>query len=277
MTKETINGWNSPVTAQAYHEYTLDFPMYPKSSQDLVDMAELQSGDVVVDLGCGTGITSQQICQAIGPNGRIIAVDQSTSMINLARANQNGAGVTFIQSPAENLHLHLSEPVDAVICNAAIWEMNLENTFKTVGKILKPGGKFAFSIPGQFYRFPAEESRVKSREQFFITLPLLMFSIARASHGLTEMGFTVKDLISDKDIPNFAHNSGLTVKSKTVETYPRTAEDAYRFETIPVMTERLLPGLDYPTRMAILETAYRRLDKTKINPSRWVFYLTVKE
>ena len=60
--------------------------------RELVAMLALEEGDTVLDLGCGTGINFAPLQAAVGPSGRIIAIDLSGAMLTLARnrVNENG-------------------------------------------------------------------------------------------------------------------------------------------------------------------------------------------
>lgn len=65
---------------------------------------DLRVGDVVLDVGCGTGLSFPLIEEATGPSGRLVGIEQSPDMLALARARVQGAGwrnVTFIEAPVQ--------------------------------------------------------------------------------------------------------------------------------------------------------------------------------
>lgn len=66
-----MSGWNNPINAQKYDEYSKIYPGYQLTSRDLIRLAEVASHHVVVDLACGTGVTSQALLAAMGETGRI--------------------------------------------------------------------------------------------------------------------------------------------------------------------------------------------------------------
>jgi arsenite methyltransferase len=45
-----------------------------------IALLELRAGDVVVDAGCGTGLSFELLRAAIGPSGRLIGIEQSPEM-----------------------------------------------------------------------------------------------------------------------------------------------------------------------------------------------------
>src|SRR3972149_8624409 len=69
-----------------------------------VDLLGLKPGDAVLDVGCGTGLAFSLLEQAIGPQGRIIGIDQSPEMLARARERVETNGwknITLIQSRIE--------------------------------------------------------------------------------------------------------------------------------------------------------------------------------
>jgi len=75
----------------------------------------LKTGDTVLDLCCGSGLSFKAIQSIIGSHGKIIAVDANPYMLQLAknRAKKNGwDNITFIQCPIEDLQIN--EKVDFV-------------------------------------------------------------------------------------------------------------------------------------------------------------------
>jgi ubiquinone/menaquinone biosynthesis C-methylase UbiE len=68
-----------------------------------VKRLDLRRGDLVVDVGCGTGLNFALVQEAIGPEGRIIGVDLTDAMLDQARqrvANNNWNNVDLVESDA---------------------------------------------------------------------------------------------------------------------------------------------------------------------------------
>lgn len=86
-----------------------------------VEMLELQKGDTVLDLACGTGLNQRFLEDAVGPHGKIIAFDYSNEMLTAAkqRAKENNwNNVIFIQGDAAQLSLDTK--VDGVLSTLGI-------------------------------------------------------------------------------------------------------------------------------------------------------------
>ncbi|BAW80560.1 methyltransferase [Candidatus Nitrosoglobus terrae] len=58
-----------------------------KFRQKTIYHAQLNLGDRVLDIGCGTGVLTQLATKAVGLTGKVIGVDPSIQMIALARKN----------------------------------------------------------------------------------------------------------------------------------------------------------------------------------------------
>ena len=81
-----------------------------------VSQLRLQPGEVVADVGCGTGLSFAAIQAAIGPTGRLVGIEPSPEMLAAARARVADAGwdnVTLLEAAAEDAVL--PEPADAVL------------------------------------------------------------------------------------------------------------------------------------------------------------------
>jgi len=57
---------------------------YQQWRRQIVDLLPLHSGDVVIDVGCGTGLCFPMLQERIGPGGRIVGVDMAPDMLSLA-------------------------------------------------------------------------------------------------------------------------------------------------------------------------------------------------
>ncbi len=94
--------------------------------------------DTVVDLGCGTGL-STYIWQ--GHCNRIIGIDPNEDMLSIAKG-QNSGNVEFIKAASEQTGLE-DNSADAVVCSQSFHWMQPDATLKEVDRILKKGGVFA--------------------------------------------------------------------------------------------------------------------------------------
>lgn len=73
-----------------------------------VDLLALAAGDVVLDVACGSGKSLPLLSERVGPKGRVVGVDQSPEMLDLARSlvrDRGLANVELIEGPLEEVRL----------------------------------------------------------------------------------------------------------------------------------------------------------------------------
>ncbi len=111
-------------------------------------IAELQPGEVVLDLGSGGGIDCFLAAQQVGPEGQVIGLDMTTDMIRLARRNAKKVGATNVEfryGEMEEIPLP-DESVDVIISNCVInLSPDKDAVFGEAYRVLRPGGRMMVS------------------------------------------------------------------------------------------------------------------------------------
>ena len=84
-------------TISGFHDLIAKFPNIfgpPEKSyrKMAVNTLNLKSGDIVVDVGCGTGLNFELLEPIIGEEGKIIGVDSSPGMLNQAEKKSENKG-----------------------------------------------------------------------------------------------------------------------------------------------------------------------------------------
>ena len=114
----------------------------------VLSSVELHGDECVLDLGCGPGRLTAELLARL-PQGRVIAVDASPSMVATARQQlaRFGERVTLIQS--DLLHLQLDSVADLAFSTATFhWIHDHARLFRVIHAALKPGGRLVAQCGG---------------------------------------------------------------------------------------------------------------------------------
>lgn len=110
-----------------------------------LSISSIKLNETVVDFGSGGGIDCFLAARQTGPNGRVLGVDMTTAMIDLANANKQKLGISnveFIQKQIDNTGIE-NGSIDVILSNCVI---NLvpdkKAVFAEAHRILKKNGRF---------------------------------------------------------------------------------------------------------------------------------------
>ena len=101
----------------------------------------------VLEIACGTGISTNHLWQALGPETEIVATDLNDAMLDYAKQIRGALGnVTFQQADAQQLPFGNNE-FDAVVCQFGV--MFFPEKARAISefvRVLRPGGLLAFNV-----------------------------------------------------------------------------------------------------------------------------------
>lgn len=114
--------------------------------RETVDVAGIEPGDTVLDLGCGPGVNFELLREAVGADGSVVGVDLSDGMVSRARARvreHDWQNVTVVHADGTRLPV-APETVDAAVATTALVAMpDIRAAVTDVHDALRPGGRFA--------------------------------------------------------------------------------------------------------------------------------------
>ena len=120
-------------------------------AERLVELAALGNGQAVLDVGSGTGHAAVAAARAVGPQGRVVAVDMSAEMCERARQKVMALGLATVEvRQGDGAALALAAAsFDAVLCASALYTFpDIQAALSAWRRVLKPGGRVAFSTLG---------------------------------------------------------------------------------------------------------------------------------
>jgi SAM-dependent methyltransferase len=127
-------------------------------TQSTVRKLDPQPGDTVLELAAGLADTGLMAARLVGESGRVIVTDFTPEMIVAARRRAEELGVQnaeFRVLDAERMDLE-TDSVDGVLCRWAFMLMiDPSAAFAETRRVLRPGGRLAFSVWAARERNPA--------------------------------------------------------------------------------------------------------------------------
>ena len=139
--------WNSaPAEKWVSHQADFDQRLGPLGSA-LIGRAAVRRGERVIDIGCGTGATTMELAELVGPEGSVLALDLSQPMLALARRRsaERGLGnVCFLCADAQS-HRFEAAAHDLLISRFGVmFFSDPVAAFANLRTALRSGGRLGF-------------------------------------------------------------------------------------------------------------------------------------
>jgi ubiquinone/menaquinone biosynthesis C-methylase UbiE len=151
--KRNISIWNE--VAPRYHKRWASINQGPfQSTSKLIQCLDVNKGDNVFDLACGTGVVTKKIKQKVGRRGYVVGGDTSITAIKTAKKWVGvQTNLDFVNMDAENFSF--SKQFDIITCQYALFFFpNAQKALKNIKKNLRKTGKLGITVHGAAEKVP---------------------------------------------------------------------------------------------------------------------------
>ncbi len=212
----------------------------------------------VLDVGCGTGISTLCIQKSLKTPPIIYAIDISEAMLIKARERLKGTeGIYFIRGDAEKLSQYFHEAFNAVFYTASIFLLpNFKESIDQACKLILPGGVLAISYYDGLFN-------AKGRNAVSLAFPEMKYQ-----YGTVSYDELMKCIKSKKGFKT----------SQFDYRFEITEEFLFDFLSIPAQSAGIYPKTQYIERIPLVRETCDKLMK-KVSPlfMGWKFVVSRKE
>ncbi len=212
----------------------------------------------VLDVGCGTGISTLCILKSLKNNPVVYAIDISEAMLIQARERLKGReGVYFVRGDAERLSQYFNETFDAVFYTASIFLLpNFRESIAQACRLLLPGGVLAISYYDGLFN-------TKGRDAISRIFPEMSYQFGTVSYD-----DLMKCLRSKKGFKTSQFDYRFEISN----------EYLFDFMSIPAQSAGIYPKIPYIERIPMIRDLCDKLTE-QVRPlfMGWKFLVSRKE
>jgi ubiquinone/menaquinone biosynthesis C-methylase UbiE len=194
----------------------------------LVQLAEVNEGDRVLDVGCGTGVVARTCAELVGSAGRVVGLDLSEEMLTVAR--RLAPGIEWQRGDAGALPFP-DESFNRVVSQLALMFFPDRNeSVREMWRVLKPGGRLAIAVAGRLEDAPA----------YVALIDLVGKYVGGEGARSIESRFVLGDTADLDQIMTSAQLDDFTIKTyRSYERFPSPAS----FAEAEIRASKTLTGL----------------------------------
>ncbi len=220
----------------------------------LIEFAQLQSGQTVLDIATGTGLVALAAAKRVGTEGKVIGVDISTGMLERAKQKQINLGlqnVEFLEVDAEIVEFS-DRCFDVIFCSlATCYLTDISSALKKWYFWLKPNGTLALNAWAE-KAFPPSVLFREVAQRYGIIIPNPnepLGTLKKCYHLLQKAGFKEIEIIQEQFgwyfTPDFNSVEELwQINSKNVfghQVFELSADELNRCKTEYIAEVQALP------------------------------------
>ena len=152
------------IAAEVYEEFFVP-ALFQEWASRVADVAQISSGQRVLDVACGTGILTHQVAERVGASGSVVGLDLNEGMLVVAK--RKAPKIEWWQGRAEVLPFD-SNNFDAVVCQFGL--MFFENrraALEEMMRVLRQGGHLAVAVWDSLVNIPGYAAVTELLERLF--------------------------------------------------------------------------------------------------------------
>lgn len=235
-------------------------------SGELLRTANLQAGERVVDIACGTGVITRLAAEKVGTTGSVTGVDIAPDMIDVAKATPAaGAPIDWYEADAASLPVP-DNSYDVALCQMGLMFMpDQAAAFSEMHRVLAPGGRIVVNTPGRMQPpFEAMEQAIADNLDpglgAFVAAVFSMHDPAALGALLSDAGFgdvSSAEYVAPIDLPGPAEflweYVNLTPMGPIVAQAPDAAQAALERQVVDTWAPHVIDGrtpVDQPMALA---------------------------
>lgn len=135
---------NSPENYERYQVSSLFGPL----AQRFLTTMDLQTGERVLDVACGTGIVARLAASQLGATGRVTGVDVHPGMLHVAKAHAPASGASIDWREADAGALPCADAsYDVVLCQQGLqFFVDPSQALREMYRVVRPGGRLGLCV-----------------------------------------------------------------------------------------------------------------------------------
>ncbi|GJL87277.1 MAG: methyltransferase [Minwuia thermotolerans] len=142
---DQIEYWNGPSSQKWVRNQQRMDRTLGAFSRHVIDVADVSPGESVLDIGCGCGSTSMELGARVGGSGRVVGVDVSRPMLEVAKSVATDLPVEFVEADASSHDLD-RDAFDLLFSRFGVmFFADPDRAFAHIGGSVRSGGRVAFA------------------------------------------------------------------------------------------------------------------------------------
>ena len=134
----------SGTPAEIYERHMVP-AIFARWAPDLVQAAGVRTGELALDVACGTGAVTRLLAEIVGPTGKVTGLDLNPGMLAVARLAAPSQSIEWVEGSVVKIPLP-DAALDAVVCQQGLqFFPDKAAALSEMHRVLKRGGRLALS------------------------------------------------------------------------------------------------------------------------------------